>query len=264
MKYFVFADCHGYYSLLQAALKKCGFDENNPEHMLISLGDNFDRGCENYQMFKFLKEMKDKNKIILIKGNHEDLLLGMLYRRKPIYIDLTNGTYQTVNEMIKAYLGNNAEDLFYNDPYTTYLTLVDEGFVDFVYDMVDYYETSNYIFTHGFIPVKYDDEEAKYVYDEAWRKATDKEFASSRWYNGIMMRLKEDIKEKDKTIVVGHFHASYGNVRVKFKDKTAAEYKKLEFSNNDYFYPFVTDGLIALDACTHLTKMVNVLVIEDD
>ena len=85
MKYFVFSDVHGYYSLLMDELKEKGFDENNDEHMLISLGDNFDRGLENYQMYEFLVKMKNLNKIILVKGNHEDLFLQLLYRRKLIY-----------------------------------------------------------------------------------------------------------------------------------------------------------------------------------
>ena len=71
MKYFVFGDVHGFYKELISKLKRKGFDENNPEHMLLSLGDNFDRGKENYKMFEFLKRMNNKKKIILIKGNHE-------------------------------------------------------------------------------------------------------------------------------------------------------------------------------------------------
>ena len=39
-------------------LNNKGFDVNNPNHMLISLGDNFDRGKENYQMFLFFFVLK--------------------------------------------------------------------------------------------------------------------------------------------------------------------------------------------------------------
>ena len=82
MKYFVFGDVHGFYKELISKLKRKGFDENNPEHMLLSLGDNFDRGKENYKMFEFLKRMNNKKKIILIKGNHEDLIMSMIFRKK--------------------------------------------------------------------------------------------------------------------------------------------------------------------------------------
>ena len=55
MKYFVFTDIHGFYSILKKELIKQGFDENNENHMLISLGDNFDRGNENYEMYDKIK-----------------------------------------------------------------------------------------------------------------------------------------------------------------------------------------------------------------
>ena len=54
MKYFVFSDVHGFYDLLIGKLNSEGFDINNPNHMLISLGDNFDRGPQNYLVYSFL------------------------------------------------------------------------------------------------------------------------------------------------------------------------------------------------------------------
>ena len=97
MKYFVFSDIHGFYSILKEELDKKGFDVNDENHMLISIGDNFDRGKENYHMFKFLKEMKQKNKIILIKGNHEDLFMDMLKRGYPEMMDYSNKTYDNLS-----------------------------------------------------------------------------------------------------------------------------------------------------------------------
>jgi serine/threonine protein phosphatase 1 len=58
MKYFVFSDIHGHYQLLINELKKAGFDINNDNHMLISIGDNFDRGKENIEVYQYLKELK--------------------------------------------------------------------------------------------------------------------------------------------------------------------------------------------------------------
>ena len=116
MKYYVFSDVHGYYSLLKNELDKKGFDINNKNHMLISIGDNFDRGPENYQMYEFLVEMKKLNKIILVKGNHEDLFLRMLYQRKASYVDITNGTYDTLIQFTKKYSNTDPEDQFYMYP----------------------------------------------------------------------------------------------------------------------------------------------------
>jgi hypothetical protein len=43
-KYFIVADVHGYFDILNQSLKEAGFDENNPEHFFVSLGDLLDRG----------------------------------------------------------------------------------------------------------------------------------------------------------------------------------------------------------------------------
>ena len=259
MKYFVFADVHGYYSLLMEELKNKQFDINNPEHMLISLGDNFDRGLENFKMYEFLKEMKNLNKIILIKGNHEDLFLQMLYNRKATFTDMTNGTYQTLIEFISHYFNENFEDMFYYYPSDVYKKLRDEGIIDFIYDMEDYYETNNYIFTHGFIPINNQD----MTYKEDWRNSSKKEFESSRWLNGIDMSLSYHIGEPNKKIVIGHFHTSFGHVRKEFLNKTNKEYRTLEFKENANFDIYKDENIYALDACTHYTKKINLLVLED-
>ncbi len=259
MKYFVFADVHGYYSLLMEELKNEQFDINNPEHMLISLGDNFDRGPENFKMYEFLKEMKELNKIILIKGNHEDLFLKMLYDRKATFTDMINGTYQTLIEFISHYFDGNFEDMFYYYPSDVYKKLRDEGIIDFIYDMEDYYETNNYIFTHGFIPVNNED----MTYKKNWRDSSKKEFELSRWLNGIDMSLNYHIGEPNKKIVIGHFHTSFGHVRREVLNKTPQEYHSLEFKEDAKFDIYEDDNIYALDACTHYTKKINLLVLED-
>ena len=42
--YFVCSDIHGFYKEWVKSLKEAGFNKNNPEHILIVLGDIFDRG----------------------------------------------------------------------------------------------------------------------------------------------------------------------------------------------------------------------------
>ena len=267
MKYFVFSDVHGYYSILKEELDKQGFDVNNDNHMLISIGDNFDRGTENYLMFKFLKEMKDKNKIILIKGNHEDLFMDMLKRGYPLNMDYSNRTYDTFVQFYRHYFNITDEESEPNNWIEVYKQMKEEGFFDIIYDMKDYYETKNYIFTHGFIPV---DGIYNYFYNENctyrddWRYSSSRDFMDSRWYNGIELSIKYNIKEPNKKIVVGHFHSSYGNVRKDLgKNLPESTYKKYEFSNLDYFKPYEDENVIAIDSCVAFTKRLNVLVLED-
>lgn len=266
MKYFVFADVHGFYSILKKELEKQGFDENNENHMLISLGDNFDRGEENYEMFLFLKKMYEKNKIILIKGNHEDLFIDMLISGCVREVDKRNGTYGTLNELYKKVF-NVDNEITFGDYLDTYRKLKEIGFISLIDSMEDYYETNNYVFTHGFIPINgtwtyYYNENCEY--NPNWRNVPKLGFKDARWINGIEMSIKYKIGEPNKKIVVGHFHASYGNVRKDLpSDLPDSILKKYEFSNLEYFKPYIDERIIAIDACTVLTKKINVYVIED-
>ena len=80
MKYFVSADIHGFYDEWMLALREKGFDVNNPNHKIIVCGDIFDRGKQPKQVIDFILSHKDK--IILIRGNHEDLMEDMIKRNK--------------------------------------------------------------------------------------------------------------------------------------------------------------------------------------
>ena len=62
--------------------------------------------------------------------------------------------------------------------------------------------------------------------------------------------------EPDKTVVCGHWDVCYGHNR--FEHQGGLK------SKNPDFTPFVRPGIIALDACTVLSRRVNVLVIEDE
>lgn len=61
MKYYVFADPHGYYTYLVEALKENGFFEDKKPHKLIVCGDLLDRGKETVKMQEFINKIK-KNK----------------------------------------------------------------------------------------------------------------------------------------------------------------------------------------------------------
>lgn len=259
MKYFVFSDVHGFYTLLQNELNKKGFDENNDNHMLISIGDNFDRGPENYEMFMFLKRMKEKNKIILIRGNHEDLLLQVITSRRVNETDYTNGTYKTIEDLSVAFFGDEKKNIFFEGFPTFYWALKEEGFLDLIYNMANYYETNHFVFTHGFIPVNDD-----LTYNSDWRNSSEKEFYKSRWLNGIKCSIYHKLKEPNKKIVVGHYRTSYGNVRKEFgKDLPFKDYRMLEYSNFEYFNIYEDENLIAIDGCITFSKKVNILVIDD-
>ena len=89
MKYFVCADIHGFYDEWMKALDEKGFDLNNSLHKIIICGDLFDRGRKPKEIINFILSHKDK--FILIRGNHEDLMQEMIDRNHNNYADLSNG-----------------------------------------------------------------------------------------------------------------------------------------------------------------------------
>ena len=78
------------------------------------------------------------------------------------------------------------------------------------------------------------------------------EWAKARWYNGMDATVT---CQEEKTIVCGHWHASYGHS--KFEGKGS------EFKEDADFTPYQASGIIAIDACTAHSGFVNVLVLDD-
>lgn len=60
---------------------------------------------------------------------------------------------------------------------------------------------------------------------------------------------------EDKTIVCGHWHASYGHSRI--------EERGSEFGPDADFTPYIAPGIIAMDACTAQSGFVNCVVIDE-
>ena len=227
-KLFCVSDIHGFFDEFKKALDESGFDENNPEHWLIVCGDCFDRGSKPLEVMNYLMGIE---RSIIVKGNHEILLLNCIQRRYPCSHDWHNGTADTI-----IIFGGDIKD-FGRDCAITY-----EKVKDFIYSMPNYFETKKYVFVHGWFPIK-----------EDWRNANQNEWDDAMWRNGMEMAMYSGIE--NKTIVCGHYHTSFGH---HIQDGSP------EFGEGADFSPYYGDGIIAIDACTAYSGKVNVLVLEDE
>lgn len=235
-KLFVVSDIHGHYDLLKDALQKVGFDNDNDEHLLICCGDYFDRGNQNAEVLKFFERAKNK---VLLRGNHEDLLLKLLLTGKVLPHNYINGTMQTLTDFFGKYFINPVDDTI---DFSGKTRTVDR-ICDFINETVNYFETKNYIFVHGWLPENSKTlEERKLLSDEAWEKARWTKWTEK--YNG-------ERPLADKTLVCGHVPAFYAKKFDIERDEKCA----------DIFYG---NGLIVIDAGTFDTKQINLLVIEDE
>lgn len=284
MKYFCISDIHSYYNAMIASLNEAHFDKNNPEHILVVLGDLFDRGSSSLDVYNYIISLP-KNRRILIQGNHECNYLKLLESKFPNSADFHNGTVQTFCEIANfdirelnlsrqflKYFGteehvnlwdivtdnwNIVKSKVSKSPITKWLKS-DEW--------INYFELDNFIITHSFIPTHVKDIDRKEIaiYNadmknlskiENWRKkATEKEWLNAKWgcpWKEYKAGLFDDEIKNNKILVCGHwsvsdFHTNLG------KDKNK--------NNFDLYYD---DNLIALDACTALSNECNVLIIDD-
>ena len=72
--YFISSDIHSFYNKWMGALKESGFEIDNPNHIVVVVGDLFDRFTQAVECYNFVKKLNDLNRLIYIRGNHEDLL----------------------------------------------------------------------------------------------------------------------------------------------------------------------------------------------
>ncbi|MBQ1335693.1 MAG: serine/threonine protein phosphatase, partial [Selenomonadaceae bacterium] len=91
-------DMHGNFDRLLSVFHKVQF---RPEKdLLILLGDYIDRGSENLRCLRWAMEMSEKENVIALRGNHEQMMLEY-YALKGKYSDiwLPNGGSATKREM---------------------------------------------------------------------------------------------------------------------------------------------------------------------
>lgn len=248
MKYYVSSDIHGFYSLFVKALTDAGYYEDKEPHKLIILGDLFDRGKEAALMQDYILELIEKDEVILVKGNHEDLFEDFVTVDMGIPYDhhVHNGTYDTAKQLT----GFDANPIALRSYFLAAAGKNTPYYQKIIPSMIDWYETEHYVFVHGWVPCI--STKAGYCAISDWREATENEWKKARWYNGI--DASRTAVER-KTVVCGHWHASYGHALY--------EKKGSEFGPDADFSPYYGKGVIAIDACTGFSKKVNCIVIED-
>lgn len=234
-KLFVVSDIHGHFTLLKEALDQAGFNKENKDHLLICCGDYFDRGDENVEVLKFFERLKHK---VLLRGNHEDLLLKLLQTGKLQQHHYINGTMRTLKNFFGKYFVDPVDDTI---DFSGKTRIVDR-ICEFIEETVDYFETGHYVFVHGWLPDNAQTEEAR-------KRASGEEWEKARWVKWTE-KYDEQRPLPDKTLVCGHMPTFFAN---KFDATRPKE-------NADIFYG---NGLIAIDAGTYDTKQINVLVLED-
>jgi serine/threonine protein phosphatase 1 len=78
MRYYVTSDTHGFFQYLHKSLTEAGFFADKQPKKLILCGDMMDRGDQAVEMQSFMLDLLQKDELIFIRGNHEDLMRDFL------------------------------------------------------------------------------------------------------------------------------------------------------------------------------------------
>lgn len=259
--YFCVSDVHSFFKELMTALDNAGFEKDNPEHILCVLGDLFDRGDETVQCFEFIKELNSQNRLIYIRGNHEDLLnycvneihAGIV----PSWHHFANGTVKTICQFCgqSERIVYDSTRVVYDSTWRDEICETMQPILDFIDEnCVDYAEIGDYILTHAWVPT--------YNYLEDFRDADKSDWEQARWSNGMEMWKNPKNRIEGKTVMVGHWHCSWGWSHIRQERKEWPQKNRKDWQKS--FEPFVDDGIVAIDACCAYSGKINVVILEVD
>ena len=258
-KFFVVSDVHGHYSELRRALKRAGFRVTEPSHKLIVVGDSFDRGSESYELYKWLSKLIKSGKAVVLRGNHTYFFESVLNKTERGFNFQHNGLDKTIDSFMhqtnafEMYLLSN--NLDYNqDSFDKFISYVSDSIQkefpnikEEVEALPDYFETQNYIFTHGII---FTGQDYHNLSKEYWRK--ENHWARPEDYGTAFWNMT------GKTLVVGHLDTE--TIKIALSHRSTLELVQDKPYHTLYVKQFNT---YFLDGCTILTKRINVLIIED-
>ena len=236
-KIFAVSDIHGHFTEFKDVLDASGFENGNSEHLLVFCGDLFDRGTENMKVLQFF-ERTDNG--IMVRGNHEDLLLKVFDDGRLNPHNFITGSVSTIT----YFFGKYAIDGVDNSIDFSGKTRTVDRITDLILSMCDYYETEHYIFTHGWLPNR------DGVILDDWKNASVPEWEKARFtkwtdvYTGVAPIA-------GKTVVCGHMPTFFA--------------KRFDAGRDDGDAgPFYGNGIIAIDGGTYDTGKVNIVMLEDE
>jgi serine/threonine protein phosphatase 1 len=251
-KYFLFSDVHGELTALIQSLEKKGFDKDNADHILVSLGDNFDRGDENQAVYTFLQKYQDEERFMGILGNHDEMLLNFI---TGLDDGIFNATHNGLDRTIFELSGKLQPKKFIYDYPNILIDKIRERnpkLLKFLKSLIDKIEINEYILTHaGYSPTN------KYSVD----KYKDLRWAVDNWARTpeFIDRFAESQDcDLNKIYVFGHWHAF--RLHDEFFGQKINPDTKLPSIRH---YTFEFENFRGIDTCSNLSKFVNILVIDE-
>lgn len=122
-------DIHGCATALRTLIETI---QPQADDTIISLGDLVDRGPDSKSVVDQMLELRDRCNFVLIKGNHEEMMLNVV-KGQPPHEWLKHGGVSTLDSY----------------GFTGDLSVVPQAHVVFMDQALPYFETDSHFFTHG-------------------------------------------------------------------------------------------------------------------
>lgn len=132
-KIYAIGDVHGCHAQLTTLLTALSI---GPDDTLIFLGDVIDRGVDSKGVLDTILHYQSLCQVVLIKGNHEEMMLGAVHEREYLKYWLKFGGVETLQSF------DVSTDL-------QGLKQIPFEYFKLLKSAVDYYETAEFIFCHA-------------------------------------------------------------------------------------------------------------------
>lgn len=261
MKYFVCSDTHGFHLEFLRDLYASGFDINNDSHKLIVCGDICDGGVLFKEHLLFLYDLHLKDRVVILHGNHDYILLGFLKNLYSYDHYVNNGLKETLDSLLDfKFSFEDFKKSFYNkddsDIFEIWQRIISKKIkkmypflMKFVGSFFHYYETNSYVFTHGSIDYLCSDWHKPQLEGNKCYGWIALHFVSPEYYKGFK-------NVTGKGLVVGHLNADL--MRFYLENIPLNE----EYQANSIYYNSSLD-VYFIDTLTSYSRRVNFLVLDD-
>ena len=167
---YAMSDIHGCIDELKEMMKKVDIAENN---RIVFLGDYMDYGDNSYQVLKYLKDLQGRygvEKVIVLKGNHEQMFLEWINDYRNLYPDGSEEN-MVFNDWLRTDLecGGNTISTFLSQWQMDFLNQISrtssmetinreavqmilsnhDELIEWIQRLPSYFETENQIFVHA-------------------------------------------------------------------------------------------------------------------
>lgn len=234
--YFVVSDIHGHYQALKNALSKASFDESNPDHHLLVLGDLFDRGEESKEVFQYLYDLTTRKKASIIMGNH-DLFLFELFDHNLVRVKF-NINHNGFMKTIESFYGSQLDEDFDIEEVASRIQNQFPHLKSWIQSFPYWLEIGKYLFVHGSLDGDLIDFRETSKRDMVWGYESEK------------------TPVKDRIVVCGHQR----NACIKHPGLSKKEYQALPMDEHEIYYQ---EGKIFIDGFVEVSNKINVLVLDE-